>query len=99
MSSTKSANEYKWALNLSEEVFAKVVEEDISLNFRRLLSKKVIFCNLFIMSQFNYCSQILMFRNKKIQDKIDRLQKRVLWIIYKESILNLDELVELEKGT
>ena len=40
-----------------------------------------------------------MFRNKKIQDKIDRLQKRVLWIIYKESILNLDELVELEKGT
>ena len=40
-----------------------------------------------------------MFGNKKLQDKIDRLQKRVLWIIYNESILNLDELVELEKGT
>ena len=99
MSSNKSANEDKWALNLSEEVFAKVVEEDISLNFRRLLSKKVILCNLFIMSQFNYCSLIWMPGNNKLQDKIDRLQKRVLWIIYNEPILNLDELVDLEKGT
>ena len=37
--------------------------------------------------------------NNKLQDKIDRLQKRVLWIIYNEPILNLDELVDLEKGT
>ena len=50
------------------------------------------------MSQFNYCSLIWMFCNKKLQDKIDRLQKRALQIIHNEPILNLHELVELEKS-
>ena len=40
-----------------------------------------------------------MFCNKKLQDKIDLLQKRASWIIYNEPILNLDELAELEKRT
>ena len=51
------------------------------------------------MSQFKYSSLIWMFCNKKLQNKIDRLQERALKIIYNEPILNLDELVELENST
>ena len=40
-----------------------------------------------------------MFCNKKIQNTIDPIQNRSVQIIFSESALNLDELVELDKDT
>ena len=53
---------------------------------------------MFILSQFNYCSLIWKFFNNNPKSKISQIQKRPLplRIVGRESISNLDKLVELE---
>ena len=40
-----------------------------------------------------------MFCSKRLQNKINQIQKRVLCIVYNKQNLNLDKLVELDKST
>ena len=63
------------------------------------LSQAKILYNSFILSQFNYCCLVCMFCSKTLQNKINEIQKRAPGIVYNESNLNLDKLVELDKST
>ena len=63
------------------------------------LSQAKILYNFFILPQFNYCFLVWVFCNKTLQNKINQILKRALRIVYNESSLNLDKLVELDKIT
>ena len=63
------------------------------------LSQAKILYNSFILSQFNYRCLVCMFCSKRLQNKINQMQKRALRIVYNEPNLNLDKLVELDKST
>ena len=63
------------------------------------LSQAKILYNSFILSQFNYRCLVCMFCSKRLQNKINQMQKRALRIVYNEPNLNLEKLVELDKST
>ena len=60
------------------------------------LPKRRILMNAFFKAQFNYCPIIWMFHSRCLNNKINRLQERYLWIIYNDKISNFEEL--LNKG-
>ena len=63
------------------------------------LSQAKILYNFFILPQFNYCCLVWVFCNKTLQNKINQILKGALLIVYNESSLNFDKLVELDKIT
>ena len=63
------------------------------------LSQAKILYNFFILPQFNYCCLVWVFCNKTLQNKINQILKGALRIVYNESSLNFDKLVELDKIT
>ena len=63
------------------------------------LSQAKILYNFFILPQFNYCCLVWVFCNKTLQNKINQVLKGALRIVYNESSLNFDKLVELDKIT
>ena len=58
------------------------------------ISKSRILLNSFLNSQFNYCPLVWMFYNHSINNKINRLQKRVLHIVYNDFKLPFKKLLE-----
>ena len=57
--------------------------------------------NSFFDSQFNYCPLIWMFHSRSVNNKINRLQERVLGIVYNDfkssfkNLLDKDETVSI----
>ena len=58
--------------------------------------KRRLLLNAFFTSQFNYCPLTWMFHSRKLNNKIYRLHKRCLRLIYTDRIPSYDEL--LDKG-
>ena len=58
--------------------------------------KRRLLLNAFFTSQFNYCPLTWMFHSRKLNNKIYRLHKRCLRLIYSDRISSYDEL--LDKG-
>ena len=52
----------------------------------------------FIESQFGYCPLIWMFHSRKLNSRINRLHERALRIVYKDTLLTFEELLELDKS-
>ena len=52
--------------------------------------------NAFSDSQFNYCP--LMFHSGNLDNKINRLHKRCLRIIYKGKTISFEQLVEMDNS-
>ena len=69
------------------------IRNRLNLSLAKILYKS------FILSQFNYCCLVWMFCSKTLQNKISKIQKRALRIVYNEPNLNLDKLVKLERST
>ena len=60
------------------------------------VSKKCILMNALIRSQFSYCSLVWMAHSRTLNNKIDRLHKRCLRIVYNDKLLeNLLDQVDL----
>ena len=54
--------------------------------------------NAFFSSQFGYCLLVWMFHNRKHNNKINRLQKRMLRIVYKDYKSSFAELLSEDKS-
>ena len=56
----------------------------MSFNKHRTLMKA------FIESQFNYCPLIWMFHSRTMNNKINRIHKRALWLVYSDHLSSFD---------
>ena len=94
-------NKFKFGIHINN--ICKVASAKIKglgrIRNRLNLSQAKILYNSFILSQFNYCYLVWMFCSKTLQNKINKIQKGALCIVYNKPNLNLDELVELDKST
>ena len=83
--------------NICKVASAKIKGLGRIRNRLNLLQAKILY-NSFILPQLNYCCLVRMFCSKALQNKINRIQKRALCIVYNKPNLNLDKLVELDKS-
>ena len=58
------------------------------------LTKRRILMIAFFHSQFNYCPLIWMFHSRNLKNKINRLHKRCLWVIYNDKISSFEQLLK-----
>ena len=59
------------------------------------ISQRKLIANVFIMSQFSYCSLIWMFHSRAMEHRINRIHKRTLRLIYpNQHQLTFKELLE-----
>ena len=58
--------------------------------------KLKIIMKAFFESQFNYCPLVWMFHTRILNNKINKLHERALRIVYKNSNLSFQELLELD---
>ena len=63
----------------------------MSSNKRRTLIKA------FIESQFNYCPLIWMFHSRAMNNKINRIHKRALRLVYSDHVSFFDELLKKDR--
>ena len=52
----------------------------------------------FIESQFSYCPLVWMFHSRTLNNRINRLHKRALRLVYKDSNLTFDELLRKDNS-
>ena len=62
------------------------------------LAKQKLLMNSFFTSQFNYCPLVWMCHDCTINNKINRLHKRCLRIVYNDNKLSFQELLDKDKG-
>ena len=60
--------------------------------------KRRILLNAFFTSQFNYCPLTWMFHSRKLNNKINRLHKRCLQLIYSDIISSYEELLDKDNS-
>jgi hypothetical protein len=60
--------------------------------------KLKLIMNAFIESQFSYCPLIWMFHSRTMNNRINRLHERALRLVYKESDLSFEELLEKDNS-
>ena len=57
-----------------------------------------ILMKAFIESQFNYCPLLWMFHSKTLEERINKLHERALRVVYKDSNLTFEELLEKDNS-
>ena len=62
------------------------------------VKQKRILMKSFFESQFGYCSLVLMFYSRGINNKINQLHERALRIIYKDNTSTFEELLEKDNS-
>ena len=50
--------------------------------------------NTFVLSQFNYCTHIWMFRDRSVNKKINKIHERALRIAHKDSCTSFEDLLK-----
>ena len=60
-------------------------------------NEKRLLVNAFFMSQFNYCPLIWVCHNRTKNNKINRIHKRCLRLIYNEKISSFENLLNKDK--
>ena len=63
-----------------------------------VIRKRRNLMNAFFKSQFNYCPLIWMCSNRSLNNKIDRLHKRSLQIVYSDKTSDFGELLEKDSS-
>ena len=54
----------------------------------------VLMMDIFVMSQFSYFPLICMFHSRRINNKVNQIHERALWITYKDSHSCFESLLE-----
>ena len=62
------------------------------------LTKRLFLMNPFFTSQFSYCPLIWMCHSRTVNNKINKLHKRCLPIIYNDKKSSFKELLETDKS-
>ena len=62
------------------------------------LEKRRSLMKAFVLSQFNYCPLIWMFHNIVLDNRINKIHKRALWLVYQNKNLSSSELLELDNA-
>ena len=57
-----------------------------------------ILMKTFIESQFKYCPLLWMFHSRTLEDRINKLHERALRVVYKDSNLTFEELLEKDNS-
>ena len=52
----------------------------------------------FIESQFGYCPLVWMFHSRKLNNRINRLHERALRLVYKDSLLTFEDLLQKDNS-
>ena len=60
--------------------------------------KRRILMNSFFTSQFNYCPLVWMFHNRTMNNKINRLHRRCLRIVYSDKTSSFEELLGTDRS-
>ena len=60
--------------------------------------KRRLLVNTFFTSQFNYCPLTWMFHSRKLNNKINRLHERCLWLIYSDRSSLYEELLDKDNA-
>ena len=61
------------------------------------LSKRKALIKTFFISQFNYCSLVWMFHNKKINHRINSIHERALRVTYQDYKSTFLKLLQKDK--
>jgi ribonuclease P/MRP protein subunit RPP40 len=88
-----------WKLNFN--IHAHLICDNVSrkvnalMRLRTTLSvdQKLVLLNSYVMSQFNYCSNVWMFHGKVVNDRINRIHKRALRAVYNDFSSNYQQLL------
>ena len=67
------------------------------VNFMDLTKRKSLM-KAFITSQFNYCPIIWMFYSRQLNNRINKIQERVLKLVYKDNKLIFNDLLKLDNS-
>ena len=62
------------------------------------LAKRKSLMKAFITSQFNYCPLIWMFHSRQLNNRINRIQEKVLRLVYKNDKLTFDDLLKVDNS-
>ena len=68
----------------------------LELSCMNLTKRKLLMSSIFT-SQFNYCPLVWMYHNRTINNKINRLHKRCLGIVYNDNKSSFQELLDKNK--
>ena len=60
--------------------------------------KRISIMKTFIESQFNYCPLTWMFHSRQLNNKINKLHERALRMVYKNTNLSFQELLDLDES-
>ena len=52
----------------------------------------------FIISQFSYCPLVWMCHSRTLNNKINKLRERALWLVYGDRQWKFEELLNLDKS-
>ena len=63
------------------------------LRFKLNTGQKVLLYSSFILGQFGYCTNVWAFHGKKVQERINKIQKRSLRAVYNDFSLDLPQLL------
>ena len=83
--------------NIISKVSRKVNALSRAVPYMRV-SKRKILLNSFFNSQFSYCPLIWMFYSRIINNEINWLRERCMWLIYKDKTSSFEELLEQDKS-
>ena len=72
----------------------------ISLEYQSTwaLNKKRILMKSYIFSQFNYCPLVWMCHSRSLNNKINWIQERALWIVYSDHWSSFKELLQKDQS-
>ena len=82
--------------NIISKVSRKVNALSRAVPYMRV-SKRKILLNSFFNSQFSYCPLIWMFYSRIMNNEINWLRERCMWLIYKDKTSSFEELLEQDK--
>ena len=83
--------------NIISKVSRKVNALSRAVPYMRV-SKRKILLNSFFNSQFSYCPLIWMFYSRIMNNEINWLRERRMWLIYKDKTSSFEELLEQDKS-
>ena len=83
--------------NIISKVSRKVNALSRAVPYMRV-SKRKILLNSFFNSQFSYCPLIWMFYSCIMNNEINWLRERCMWLIYKDKTSSFEELLEQDKS-
>ena len=83
--------------NIISKVSRKVNALSRAVPYMRV-SKRKILLNSFFNSQFSYCPLIWIFYSRIMNNEINWLRERCMWLIYKDKMSSFEELLEQDKS-